>query len=309
MNLPEDTTIDSDFVELWKLGPCDGPGAYSLSTIPIKLWKTCAPIDFMLLDTGLMVVRARWIAWIEEAKTELAVCEGPGRGGDIRDGGTTHEESPVQNVDIVHANSVHEGMAIRSRLGAKTIGGFLHDEAPICIGDVAVGEDAMFGKKIPEREVVQVEEESDGGRDMDLSVESGDDLVFNAGERGHRKGNPRMGDTVANVLGAQDRILILSELPDDKSFGTASISKKTLGRRGRPPGRSHLLANSMKPHMGDTVANVLVTRDKNLILSKLSDRKSLGKASIPKKTPGRRGRPPGRSHLLSNSMTPSSEGN
>jgi hypothetical protein len=457
VNLPEDTIIDSDFVERWKLEPCDRPTPYSLSTLSITMCMTCASTDFILLETGLMVVRAQWNTWIKEAKTEVTVWEAPSRDRDIRNGGTAHEESPIRNRDIRNTDSVHEGSPIRNRLSFKNNGGLLHEEAPIRNRDlrnggsvhedaphrinrdlrnnggfmheeapirnrdrdvrnggtlyeeaphrtrdfrnggsvhlealirnresrvgvsvheeasirnrdsrsgvlvheeeapnrspdarnggsvvheeaqriwsplhtspvrdlkildtppsvkkaerrndvsdtakvqpkrlqpmfepvnnngnisnretlevserkleeglveqsnfkemmmegsnreVAVEDDVQFENKNSEREFVQIEEESDGGRDMDMEGESGDELVFKPGERGDCKGIPRMGDTVANVLVNRDKKLRLRKLCEKKSLGKDSLSQKTPGRRGRPPGRSLSLTNSRQP--------------------------------------------------------------
>jgi len=63
------------------------------------------------------------------------------------------------------------------------------------------------------------------------------------------------------------------------------------------------------PRMGDTAANVLVIRDEKLRLGKLCDSKSLGKDCFPQKMLGRRGRPSGRSHSLTNSRRPFSQRN
>lgn len=466
--------IDSDFVERWKLEPCDRPTTYTSSTLSIRMCMTCASTDFILLETGFMVVRAQWNTWIKEAKTEVTVWEAPSRDRDVRNGGTAHEESPIRNRDIRNADSVHEGSPIRNRLNFKNNGGLLHEEAPIRNRDlrnggsvhddaphrsrgirngglmheeaphrnnrdsrnnggfmheeapirnrdrdvrnggtlyeeaphrtrdfrnggsvhlealirnresrigvsvheeasirnrdsrigvlvheeeapirspdarnggsvvheeaqriwsplhtspvrdlklldtppsvkkverrndvsdaakvqpkrlqpmfepvnnngnisnretlevserkleeglveqsspkemmmegstreVAVEVDVQFENKISEREFVQIDVESDGGRDMDMEGESGDELVFKAGERGDCKGIPRMGDTVANVLVNRDKKLRLRKLCEKKSLGKDSFPQKTPGRRGRPPGRSHSLTNSRQP--------------------------------------------------------------
>lgn len=469
VNCSEDTMIDSDFVERWKLEPCDRPTAYSSSTLSIRMCMTCASTDFILLETGLMVVRAQWNTWIKEAKTEVTVWEAPSRDRDARNGGTAHEESPIRNRDIRNADSVHEGSPIRNRLNFKSNGGVVHEEAlnrnrdlrnggsvhddsphrsrgirngglmheeaphrnnrdlrnnggfmheearnrdrDVRIGgslyeeaphrtrdfrnggsvhlealirnresrigvsvheeasirnrdsrngglvheeeapirspdarnggsvvheeaqriwsplhtspvrdlkpldtppsvkkverrndvsdaakvqpkrlqpmfepvnnngnisnretlevlerkleeglaepsnpkemmmegskrEVATEVDVQFEKKISEREFVQVEDDSDGERDMDIEGESGDELVFKPGERGDCEGIPRMGDTVANVLVNRDKKLRLTKLCEKKSLGKDSFPQKTPGRRGRPPGRSLSLSNS-----------------------------------------------------------------
>lgn len=466
--------IDSDFVVRWKWEPCDRPTACSLSTLSIRMCMSCASTDFILLETGLMVVRAQWNTWIKEAKTEMTVWEAPSR-----DRGTAHEESSIRNRDIRNADSVHEESPIRNRPNFKNNGGLLHEEAPIRIRDLRTGGSVHDDAPHRSRGRGLVQEEAPHRSNRDLRNNGGfvhdEALIRNRDVRNggalyeeapHRTRDFRNGGSVhvealfrnresrigvsvheeAPIRNRESRIGVLvheeeapvrspdarnggsvvheetqrlqsplntSPVRDLKHLDTPPSVKKVdmrndlldaykvqpkrrqpmfehVNNNGNISNRETLEVSERKleegqveqsnpkemmmdgskrqvgveddvqfenktserrefvqieedsdggrdmdmdmdlegesgdehvfkpgehggcegiPRMGDTVANVLVNRDKKLRLRKLSEKKSVGKGSFPQKTPGRRGRPPGRSHSLLNSRQPFSQGN
>jgi hypothetical protein len=267
---------------------------------------TCASTDFVLLETGLMVVRAKWNTW-----TEMAVWEAPNPGKDVRYGGIAHEESPIHNIDTSNTDFVHEWSPIPNKLGLTHNGALLHDEAPIRNRDFrnrgSVHDDApqFCGIWSPVRtrpvrdlqlldtlpSVNKLERRNDVS---DAAKVRPNWLVFEAVSKNKNIGNRETLEVSERKLkeGLFEQIIFEEMMmegkkkevavKDDVRFESGVVVVFKLGERGDC---------KEIPRMGGTVANVLAIRDENLRFGKLCDGKSLGNDSLPKKTPGRKDRP------------------
>jgi hypothetical protein len=288
--LPEDNITYSSFVESCKADPCVILASCSLSTLCIAMSMTCAPTDFVLLETGLMVVRAKWNTWIEEARTEVAVWEAPSpnRLGLTHNGALLHDEAPIHNRDFRNGGSVHDDApqfcGIWSPLRTTPVRDLqLIDTPPSVqllerrnvVSDAAmvrpnrlVLEAVRKNENIGNKETLEVLERKleeglfehiiseemmmegikrEVAVEDDVRFESGAEVVFKPGERGDCSEIPRMGGTIANVLAVREENSRFGKLCDGISLGKDSLSKKTPGRRGWPPGRLHSLTISRRP--------------------------------------------------------------